>query len=636
MKDLVKAFLDHGISRRQFMSGLTALGLSSRAAESMAQSLAAPAVAPARSGPAPSAAAVASARTVSGFGGALFVQQLKAAGIQYIFFNPSTGDAPIYDALVDEPTIQLIKGIQEGAVVAMADGYARVSGRTAVAIVANVGLPNAMTQMVNTFKDKIPLLVAVGSFGEEVDGHEGPQNYDFQNSMLGPITKWRWNTQTPDLVADFTRRALKFSSTPPCGPVFLALSDDALRSPASAPVMDQRLFEVEMRVRPDADAIERAARLLIEARTPLLSVGDEVTLCHAEREVVELAELLGLPVAGEQDLGSWSKPFPTRHPLYLGPTLRKMRYPAQVDVHCNLGSRNGELAGPGTQLISIRQDPTSLARNEPVDLGMVADLRLATRDLIAAVRSLATAERLQRIAAERAARTYAYTRAQAQMLQTIVAAVGNTTTIHRERLAVELERALSRDTIYVTDCDSGRAMNPLMSFGGEDKSYVSTGPNILGWAVAAGVGAKLARPDRPVVSILGDGSMLFGGPQPLWSMARYQAPVITIVYNNRSYNNERNRIWSYSGGAQFQQGRDMTCYNGDPDVDFAKAAQAFGVDGETVRESDQIAPALARAQRATIEGRPYLLDVLVARDGVGAASAWYPHYSIAAQRTRKV
>ena len=84
-----------------------------------------------------------------------------------------------------------------------------------------------------------------------------------------------------------------------------------------------------------------------------------------------------------------------------------------------------------------------------------------------------------------------------------------------------------------------------MSFGCTDKTYVSTGPNILGWAQAASTGAKLARPDRPVVSAMGDGSALFGGPQPLWSQARYEAPITNIVVNNKSYNNERNRIWSF-------------------------------------------------------------------------------------------
>ena len=288
------------------------------------------------------------------------------------------------------------------------------------------------------------------------------------------------------------------------------------------------------------------------------------------------------------------------------------------------------------KLISIRQDPTSLARAEPVDLGMVADVRLATADLIEAVKSMATASRLKEIAEERAARTRDYTKDAAEMRKAIVAAVGNGPAIRRERLAVELESGLEKDTIYVTDCDSGKAMDPLMSFGGADKTYISTGPNILGWGVAAGFGAKLARPDRPVVSILGDGSMMFGGPQPLWSMARYSAPVTTIVYNNRSYNNERNRIWTFSAGAQFKQGRDMTCYNGDPDVDFAKAAQSFGVEGETVKESSQIKDALARAKRANVEGRPYLLDIHVERDGVGAATAWHPSYSIAAKRTRRV
>ena len=97
----------------------------------------------------------------------MFVAQLKAAGVEYLFFNPSTGDHPIFDALVDVPEIHLIKGIQEGAVIAMADGYARASGRTGVVVVANIGLPNAMTQMVNSYKDQIPLLVAVASIDQD-------------------------------------------------------------------------------------------------------------------------------------------------------------------------------------------------------------------------------------------------------------------------------------------------------------------------------------------------------------------------------------------------------------------------------------------------------------------------------------
>jgi hypothetical protein len=106
MKDLIKQYLDQGISRRQLLSGLTALGISTVTAKAMAQSLAPFA------GPAQAATPQGSMREMTGRGGALFVQQLKAAGVQYIFFNPSTGDAPIFDALVDEPSIQLKKGVR--------------------------------------------------------------------------------------------------------------------------------------------------------------------------------------------------------------------------------------------------------------------------------------------------------------------------------------------------------------------------------------------------------------------------------------------------------------------------------------------------------------------------------------------
>src|SRR5262249_18521831 len=147
----------------------------------------------------------------------------------------------------------------------------------------------------------------------------------------------------------------------------------------------------------------------IEAQNPLISIGDEVTWSGGQKDLVELAELLGAPVAGQMgNLGYWSKPFPTRHPLFIGTVLRTMRYPGKSDVLLNLGNRWGELASPGTKLISVRLDPASLARGAPVDLGMVADLRLAIRDLIDAIKSQATASRLKEIADTRSAKVRAY------------------------------------------------------------------------------------------------------------------------------------------------------------------------------------------------------------------------------------
>jgi len=628
MRDLVKQYLDHGISRRQLMKGLGALGFSTMAARSMVRALA-PVSADAAEVPATAM------RQVQGTGGKLFVEQLKAAGVKYLFFNPSTGDAPIYDALADDPMVQLIKGVQEGAVVAMADGYARMSGKPAAVCIANVGLPNAMTQMVNSFKDRIPLLVCVAAFGQEQMGRDGPQDYDHQEVMLQPITKWYWLAQSAAGIPESMRRAIKFASTPPGGPVFLSIPDSELRSQASAAIIDESLFNVPMLIRADRGDVERTAKMLLEAKNPLLSVGDEVTMCQGAPEVVELAELLGLPVAGQAEFGQWSKPFPTRNSLYIGPVQGQMLFPGQVDVHLNLGNPYGEQPMAGATLISIRSDPTSLSRNWPVNLPIVADLKLTTGDLVAALKSMATADRLSKIAEERSARVRGYTQKMAQMREAMARDLWEGSPIKMERLGVELENALDKETIWVNDVDSGKNLDPYMSFGGTDKTYIGTGPNVLGWGMAAGVGAALARPDKPVVAVVGDGSFLFSGPQPLWSMSRYQAPVLVLVLNNRSYNNERNRIWSFSGGGQYRRGLDMTCYNGSPNVDFVKAAEAFGVEGEAIADPSQIKDALQRGQRANIGGRPYLIEFHVQRFGVGAASEWYPAFSIAALGGRK-
>jgi len=627
MKDLIKQYLDHGLSRRQLMTGLSALGMSAVAVRSVAQSL------DTFGQGSPPASAM---REMKGTGGALFVQQLKAAGVEHIFFNPSTGDYPIFDALVDEPAIHLIKGIQEGAVVAMADGYARASGKTGVVIVANIGLPNAMTQMVNSWKDQIPILVAVASVEQDALGRDLFQESDHCEVMTQPITKWYWAAKTTGSIPETLRRGMKFASTAPCGPVFLSLPTNTLREQATANIYDQAKFDVPMRIRPDKDDIDKAARMLIQAKNPLISVGDEATWCRAGKELLELAELLGLPVTGQAgSLGFWSRPFPTQHPLFVGPQLRDMRYPGKPDLLLNLGNRYGERAAPGTQLISVRLDPASLARGAPVDLAMVADIRLATADLIAAIKSLAPASRLKEIAEERAARTRAYTAEMRAFRQKIARENAERVPVSLERIGLELEASLDKDTCYVCDVDSGKTMDPLMSFGGADKQYIGTGPNVLGWGLAAAFGAKLARPDVPVVSVVGDGSFCFSGPQPLWTQARYHAPVMNIVLNNHSYNNERNRIWHY-GGRQFKTGRDMTCYLGSPDIDYAKAADAFGVEGEVVQEPDKLKGALDRAKRAIAEGRPYLLDIHTSRDGIGAASTWHPSYSVADLRSRRV
>jgi TPP-dependent trihydroxycyclohexane-1,2-dione (THcHDO) dehydratase len=270
-----------------------------------------------------------------------------------------------------------------------------------------------------------------------------------------------------------------------------------------------------------------------------------------------------------------------------------MRYPGKPDVLLNLGSRFGELASPGTKLISIRLDPTSLARNAPVDLPIVADLRLAIADLTAAIRSMATASRLKEIADERAARTAAYSAQMGDARHAIARGLASSTPVSLERLGLELEANLDRDTCYVTDADSGKTMDALMTFGGNDKQYFSTSPNVLGWGMAAAFGVKLARPDVPVVVRRRRRQLLLLGPAAVVEHGALQgAGDQSIVLNNHSYNNERNRIWN-TAGRQFETARDMTCYLGDPDVNYAKAADARSA--SKARRSRNPAPSRAHS-----------------------------------------
>ena len=393
-----------------------------------------------------------------------------------------------------------------------------------------------------------------------------------------------------------------------------------------------------MRIRPDKDDIEKVARLLLEAKNPLLSVGDEVAWCRAGKEVVELAELLGLPVTGQAGmsaLGFWSKPFPTRHPLYVGRQLRDMRYPGKPDVLLNLGNRHGERAAPGTTLISIRLDPTSLARVAPVDLGMVADLRLATADLVAAIRGMATAARLKEIAEERTARTRAHTTEMYEFRQKIARENADRTPVSLERIALELEGTLDKDTCYVFDVDFGQEHGPAAVIRRQRQAVLLDRTE----RARLGHGGGIRRQARAAGPAGGGGGrrrqLLFQRPAAALDPGALPGAGLNIVLNNHSYNNERNRIWHY-GGRQFKTGRDMTCYLGSPDVDYAKASEAFGVEGVVVKEPGELKGALDRGKRAIAEGRPYLLDVHTYRDGVGAASTWHPPYSVADLRQRKV
>jgi thiamine pyrophosphate-dependent acetolactate synthase large subunit-like protein len=389
------------------------------------------------------------------------------------------------------------------------------------------------------------------------------------------------------------------------------------------------------RVRPEPRLVEEAARLLLEATTPLLLVGPEVTRSEAKPQVIELAQRLALPVAQAERLFD---DFPTNHPLFLGDYSPSRVYPKGVDLILNLGGRmphQMDELPPGTRVIHASIDAEQIGRVVPTDVGMVADVKEAAADLLLALDAAATKSRLDGLREARLEATRRYTEGQRAEQARATRARWDSTPLSWERVTGELSQLLDADAIIVPELAENTWEDPPWSWEGEftfapgAKSKIGrTTGSALGWGIGAAIGVKLARPRRQVVALQGDGGFMFAQAESLWTMARYEVPVLVVIFNNRSYNGPRNKIWM-GGGRQAKSGKDMSCYLGDPDVDFAKVAAGFGVKGEMIAAPAEVRPAIQRGIQSTREGRPYLIDAVIGRTGLAADSTWYPRYSVA-------
>jgi thiamine pyrophosphate-dependent acetolactate synthase large subunit-like protein len=270
------------------------------------------------------------------------------------------------------------------------------------------------------------------------------------------------------------------------------------------------------------------------------------------------------------------------------------------------------------------------------EVPLVADVSHGLDDLIAAVEQLLTPALKQKFA-ERADEVKTFSMRARELRAGVVNNPDwDQAPIIADRLTYEVSRFADPDAIIVHEAGSvslhGFGFNPI----GGRELFFYYGAH-LGSGVGTAAGVKLARPNQQVICLVGDGSFIFG-PTALWNMARLELPVITVVYNNHAYGGPHSRaINLVPSGRMVQTGQFYHDYLGSPDMDMAAIAKGFGVDGEVVQNPAQLREALARARKHTVEGKPYLLDVQVARKGIGwAEKPWIPPIQIAGLRTRRV
>jgi len=637
MRSLFKQYVDQEISRRDFAIGLAALGFSSSAANALAASLGG------LEQPLPAAGV-----SVKGTGAEIFVETLRAAGIRNVFGTTATGMSSFFDAITLRPDVRMILSIAESQATSMAQGFELASFRTAALFVPGVAVPSTLNNLYNAWKDRSAIAVFADGPSSEYPGRNGFEQMDDWIAPAEEFTKWTWQVDKISQISEMTRRAIKVARTPPGGPVHIRFPNEVLAArDVEQIIYPQERFPVPEPMQPKPELIEAAARALLEAKRPVLCAGGEVTRAFANASFLRLAELLGAPFT--QGLSVYGD-VPQAHPLFGGHYgLGFPRVAGGQDVFLNIGAPMPDPAlitppVPRTaRVIQARVEPEAIAMSQPVDIAIAAGIKETIVALTDAISGMATADRLRAIAEPRleAARAAA-AKAEAKRLAD-AKADWDASPMSWARVSWELDQVLEREAIIVPELDYRIPFAWLNVAENGRRLVGQTTGFALGWGVGAALGVKIAQPDEEVVCLVGDGAFLFGQIESLWTAARYEIPVLIVIMNNRSYDNERNRIEAASPLWRNQetraQWRDVTGYLGRPDVDFAGLARSFEIEGATCSKPEELRKALKRAKRVMAEGRPFLIDAVITqldRSLKRTEQTWYPRISIAAERKRKV
>jgi benzoylformate decarboxylase len=542
------------------------------------------------------------------------VQLLRAEGATTIFGNPGTTESPLIDALADAPDIKYIVTLQEASALGMADGYARATGKPAfVQVHISVGIANADSMLYNAFKGGTPLVVTAG----QVDTHLLLQDATLASDQAERTryTKWSAEVLHARELPMAVRRAFKIAKTPPTGPTFLSLPWN---------VMDEadELNDVVpsspgyYHVRPDAQAVEKAAATLAKAEHPVMLIGDRIAQAGGMKEAVALAETLGAYVYA----GSYTEVnFPTGHPQYLGgvnvgwPNQATLNALKEADVVLVVGAdvlpaysyTPEPFFNPKAKIIQLDISQWDIEKKYPVEIGMLADPKAGMAELNAALQATMNGEEREAARSRAATAGEEKTRRKAAFQQR-VRAMWNNPVISPERMMTELAQVMPKNTIMASEAiTSGGALMGAMEFN-EPGSFYSARGGALGWGIPGSLGVQLANPGRPVVAVVGDGASMYT-IQGLWTAARYNIPVVYVICNNGSWRILREGMARYLTDTSRNPENELLNFSGLP-LNLAKVAEGMNVEGIRVEKPQDLKRAYEKAFAA---GKPVVVDVAI-------------------------
>lgn len=513
-------------------------------------------------------------------GSEAFLATLREAGVQYIFGIPGTTEVALMDSLADQEEIQYVLTLHESIAVGMADGFARATGEPGVVSVhATVGTANTLGMLINSFTDKIPVVVTAGikdnrSLGTGVFCDSPSQVSD----LLRQYTKWSWQVLEPTLLGRDLAKALRQSLNPVPGPVFMGVPENFWSLPSQADL--ESVKHIPRQFRGDYPSIQKAIGLLESAVYPVMMVGNEVGRAGALAEVIAFAEYWRIPVFNEEQTSLTNLNFPTDHSLYMGCFNHNSPLIKKADVVISVGAsmfmpmsyQINRYFSPETQIIQIHSDPAKIATHVRVELGIISEARMALLDLLEASEKISLNLNHRKNQLEEITKLKSL---KAQTQQDLLAVAKDTETIKVQLLINELSSQASKDAIVVNEgIRSGFYLQDYFDFTRARSYYGYTG-GCLGWGLPAAMGVKLAYPEREVIAFLGDGSFLFS-PQALWTAAHYGISIKIVICNNRAYMAVKGSLKQHNGRAAASGkfvGVDLT----KPEINYSSLCQGFGI-----------------------------------------------------------
>ena len=547
--------------------------------------------------------------------------------------NPGTDTIPIQEALskleqLGEPVPRTVLCLFELVALAAAHGYYQATGRPqAVLVHVDVGTQNLGGMLHNAQRGRAAVLIAAGRTPYTTDSsqrgtrdtyiHWLQEQFD-QHSIVRNFVKWDYELRRPEQMGEVIARALQIAASDPPGPVYLTLPREVLmtevgevKQPAPALTAPARLGAG------DPDALRDVAQHLVRSERPVVLTSTSGRTRQGFEALVKLATLLALPVVERRERTN----FPTSHPLHQG--FQPGPFVETADVILVVDSDVPYIPTQVTPrsdatIVQIDVDPIKERIplwSFPLTSAIRADSARALELVAGYAAELLTDGDKARIETRRAELTARHNerraarKASAQAMQT-------TRPLTAEWLGYcigQLQRE-APECVFVDESLTSHVAVWNHVDTDEPETMYGSGGSSLGWGLGAALGIKLAKPDRPVVLVVGDGSFIFGEPlAAIWASQMNQAPILAIVFNNGAYNaNKAPLISAYPKGYSVQ-GRHFVGTDLAPSPRYDLLAAVVGAVGERVEDPVEVLPALRRGLEHVRAGRSVILDVILAR-----------------------